>query len=187
MMKVSKAISQTTYLGGVVLVSAFVIVCGVVTVRAQKSLGPVDVHVVNPVLAVKDVDRGPVVPYRVVEATDFSQTAFTAYCCFGDAVPAGKRLVVEFVTAFCTVPAGQSVYVSLGAGPEGVGTNETIIWPTLTHQGVYGGNTVWNANHQVKAYLPEGSRFGASISRNGSGGFAQCRFHITGQLLPAED
>ena len=64
-------------------------------------------------------------------------------------VPAGKRAVIELVTAQIIVPAGESarlrMYTSLGMVP----SNLDLF---LTFQGNAGGNSIYDATHSIRAY-----------------------------------
>jgi hypothetical protein len=64
-------------------------------------------------------------------------------------VPAGKRAVIELVTAQIIVPAGEwarvRMYTSLGSVPSNIDL-------FLTFQGNVNGNAIYDATHSIRAY-----------------------------------
>ena len=63
-----------------------------------------------------DVDVNRQAPFRCLRYQVYSGGTPANITC--DAVPAGFRLVVEFVSMQITVPAGVVMWISLGVGPE---------------------------------------------------------------------
>jgi hypothetical protein len=64
--------------------------------------------------------------------------------------PQGQRLVIEFVTAFVEVPAGESARVRMVTGfSTGQAGNFDL---ALTPQGIVNGLSIYVATHAVRAY-----------------------------------
>jgi hypothetical protein len=76
-------------------------------------------------------------------------------------VPAGKRLVIEFVTAQISVPAGETVRLRMHTGLGHTSSNFDLV---MTPQGLVGGNSVFVATHTLRAYSDSKVKF--SINRD---------------------
>ena len=100
-------------------------------------------------------------------------------------VPAGKRLVVEFVSAAVNVPNGQTPLVSLNASTGAVGFRVPV-----ELQGVGNGNAFYGGALQVLDFAAPGSFYTASLERQlpagglptgDGGGF----IYVSGYLIPS--
>jgi len=102
-------------------------------------------------------------------------------------VPAGKRLVIEFVSATGQVPAGQHVaamQITTIAPPTGGHTHELLVngQPPFVN-----GDALFRASQQVRLYADPGSTGGADVRahfiRSGIEGQGQFSVTISGYLV----
>lgn len=115
------------------------------------------------------------------------------------AIPAGKRLVIENVSAITRCPEGQRMEINffsyLDNNGDGVGDSADITFHriALTDQGTFGGTAIFSANHNVLVFADEQigiSHFqvGVSARLNGAAtGFTQAQVTFSGYVedLPA--
>jgi hypothetical protein len=109
-------------------------------------------------------------------------------------IPAGKRLVIEHISAISRCPVGFRMELQLYSyydnNADGVGDVQDITFHriTLTDQGVYNGMAVATANHKVLIYADEqigNSHFHVGFQGQLDGtttGFTQGQVTITGYL-----
>jgi hypothetical protein len=64
-------------------------------------------------------------------------------------LPAGKRLVIELVTASIEVPAGESARLRMFTGIGMTAGNFDLV---LAAQGLAGGQAIWTATHSLRTY-----------------------------------
>ena len=101
---------------------------------------------------------------------------------FGDwnLIPAGKRAVIELVTAMISVPEGESarlrMYTSLGAVPGNFDLN-------LTQQGASGGMQTLVATHPLRAYSDQLIAF--NVNRDNATTSGEALIAISGYLAEA--
>lgn len=110
------------------------------------------------------------------------------------AIPAGKRLVIEHISAISRCPVGFRMELQLYSyydnNADGVGDVQDITFHriTLTDQGVYNGMAVATANHKVLIFADEqigNSHFHLGVQGQLDGtttGFTQGQVTITGYL-----
>ena len=97
-----------------------------------------------------------------------------------DVVPAGKRLIIEFVTVKITLPNGQAAtFASLNtAYPTSV--NRTITLTSAGNDNV--GNATFVATHKVFVILDPGQFLQASAFRNSLTGGGNIAMTVSGYL-----
>jgi len=98
-------------------------------------------------------------------------------------VPSGKQLVIEFVTAILTVPAGQKAAVTFFAQtgstpPPGI-RHALVVVP----QGTFNGGDVYSASHLVRVYPTHSTNMLFEFSRNAVSGPASGNVSVTGQFV----
>ena len=95
-------------------------------------------------------------------------------------VPPGNRMVIEFVTAILTVPAGEKAAVTFFVMTGNVpapGLRHALV---LIPQGTFGSGDVFSASQLVKLYPNPGSRVIFQFARNGFAGPASGNISLTG-------
>jgi hypothetical protein len=95
-----------------------------------------------------------------------------------DLVPAGKRLIIEHVTARVRVPIGQSVYAGLKIGGIRFGT----LIP-LVSQGVIDGTQILVSSTPAKLRVAAGSTGCLLLARDVAVGQATGLFNVSGYLI----
>jgi hypothetical protein len=99
-------------------------------------------------------------------------------------VPAGKQLVVEFVSTSSEMPPGQKphlVLLLLGSTGDAVAQH----YPVTQFQLNYRGSDIYKSADPVRMRLPRSSTLRVSLARDGSDGTARCFFGISGHLETA--
>ena len=91
-------------------------------------------------------------------------------------VPAGKRLVIEYVSASGVVPAGQSLIYSVSTG-----SVEHLIPVTQQAPDAYA--VICVAGQQTRLYAEPGSTVVLGVQRTGFGGSASANISISGTLM----
>ncbi|MFL6157935.1 MAG: hypothetical protein ACJ72D_17725 [Marmoricola sp.] len=114
--------------------------------------------------------------YHLDDGQYFDETSFD--------VPAGKRLVVEFISAEARVPTGQTPVI--GANTYGGAVGIPI---ALEQQGpVDSGSVLFTGTHQVLEFAPTGS-YSFLVERGNSAGTAPGKsdgsIYVSGYLSPA--
>lgn len=141
------------------------------------------VNIVNPEASpalVRDVDRAAAQPYQdsvsveIPNGEGFESGALSI-------VPAGKRLVVEYVTAEANMDGNQMVKVSLVVG--NVRYNLLMIPQGTFGIGVHRSFLV--ASEPVRIYVDGGTSVGVAAERNAFIGGALVTFSISGHLVNA--
>jgi len=105
----------------------------------------------------KNVDEPGRMPYQ--HEVDTSAAECFPFICFIDfpAVPAGKRLVVQHVTAAVFVAAGgQPDFFAFGDSPVVTSHNIAVIQPVFTPETITG-LTVWLLDRDVRVYYEPGT------------------------------
>jgi hypothetical protein len=98
-------------------------------------------------------------------------------------VPAGKRLVIEFISATGQVPAGQHVVawqINTIAPPFGGAVHDLLVHeqPAFVN-----GDALFRASQQVRLYANPGSEVRALLTRDDSVGQGQFTVTISGYLV----
>jgi hypothetical protein len=99
-------------------------------------------------------------------------------------VPAGKQLVVEFVSTSSEMPPGQKphpVIVILNS----VGSAVVQHYPVTAFQLKYGGADIYKSADPVLMRLPRNLTLRVVLIRDGTAGTARCFFGISGHLEAA--
>ena len=99
-------------------------------------------------------------------------------------VPAGKQLVVEFVSTSSEMPPGQKphpVIVILN----NVGSAVVQHYPVTQFQLKYGGADIYKSADPVRMRLPRNLTLRVDLIRDGTNGTARCFFGISGHLEAA--
>jgi hypothetical protein len=153
----------TTNVAGTVAVSTMPNITGTMSIDPQNN----SVHIVNPT------------PIGV--STDIAQRAINLDCpvlVFPPAseatvtcstVPAGKRLVIEYVGASATLPTGESPLFSVKSTANAT-TNEYPIGSFTTTFLSSSGSNFWQADHVVKIYGDQGTNIVVHFASVGSTG-----------------
>ena len=87
-------------------------------------------------------------------------------------VPAGKTLVIEYVSGNCFVPAGQTCVLSLLTEVNGATTGTQFNMQTDNVGAFGGGNVLWRAGQQVLLYADGGKVVTLRADRNSATGSA---------------
>jgi hypothetical protein len=87
-------------------------------------------------------------------------------------VPAGKTLVIEYVSGNCFVPAGQTCVLFLLTEVNGATTVTQFNVPTAGVGAFGGGNVLWRAGQQVLLYADGGKTVTLRADRNSATGSA---------------
>ena len=87
-------------------------------------------------------------------------------------VPAGKTLVIEYVSGNWFVPAGQTCVLSLLTEVNGATTGTQFNVPTAGVGAFGGGNVLWRAGQQVLLYADGGKTVTLRADRNSATGSA---------------
>jgi hypothetical protein len=92
-------------------------------------------------------------------------------------VPAGKQLVIEFVTMVCSLPPGQRVYMAIS-------TDQTSFRLVNTYQGtdIWGYGPHYIASQMVRIYATAGQPIKAYVSRDTSSGSVTCAVSFSGYI-----
>jgi len=98
------------------------------------------------------------------------------------AVPAGKRLVVDSVSAFAYPPAGQNVFAYLynGTPPGGFGTFTGV---PLVSQGTFSGTTYYQNAIPVRDYVDQNQQYQVTMSRSSGTGSMFWNMQVVGHLV----
>jgi hypothetical protein len=132
-------------------------------------------------LPVRDVDFGRQ-PFQD-SASDTQQPGTNASTITIATVPAGKRLVIEFLSALAQMPAGQSLVgcqINTIAPPFGGVTHELLIneQPAFVN-----GDALWRASQHLRLYADPGSSVRMLVTRDSSAGQALFLATVSGYLV----
>ena len=101
------------------------------------------------------------------------------------ALPAGKTLVVEFVSATTSMPAGEQPILLRISSLEPIRLRATseqdLLWNFVGP--VNGQRDFFIASQQIRLYAVEGELIEIAASRNASEGFASISVNVTGYLV----
>lgn len=84
-------------------------------------------------------------------------------------IPAGKRFVIELVTASISVPGGETVRLRMYTG---LGTSPSNLDLVVTPQGTVGGQAVFVATHALRAYAESLLQFNINRDNATTKGYA---------------
>ncbi len=141
--------------------------------------GTVQVATTSPVPVVNINDARQ--PYQL--ATNSTQNGTNVSLVTIGTVPAGKRLVIEFVTMTGQVPPGQHVeifQITTVTDPIGGVTHDLLVNP---QPDAVIGDALFRASQQVKLYANAGSQVKVLFRRNSSAGLATFGATISGYLV----
>ena len=130
-------------------------------------------------LRVVDVNNGIQPFQKYVGATNTGTNVHTFSL---GTVPAGKRLVIEFVSAHGQVPAGEHVelfHLNTVAGPFGGATHDLLV---QAQPAAVSGDAIFRASQQVRIYADPGTTVTALI-RTSTLGTTTCAIAISGYLV----
>lgn len=96
-------------------------------------------------------------------------------------VPAGKVLVIEFVSLSSVLPTGQKLAASIGT--TATGSQATYVLPTTTYDSPIDGTDAVRANQVMRVYADGGSIITLMVVRNSAKGVSQVGLAISGHLV----
>jgi hypothetical protein len=152
---------------------------GPVQAQAVGRGTPVSVQVGNPESApvpVRDVEHPARDPYQAAVTVDLANGDLTKQGTL-DAVPAGKRLVVEALYVNALLPASQLAAVFFVQAPV-----VTVPVP-LTFTGAFPSGESFVGAQATRLYVSAGAPFTTSVVRTSSAGAASVRFLAVGYLV----
>lgn len=95
------------------------------------------------------------------------------------AIPAGKRLVIEYASANCTLPTGQAAILTLSTDVNGMGNSPNAL--TLSPAAVGG---ITSVGGSVRIYADPGAGgVHAKVNRTDTTGAASCDVEVNGHLV----
>ncbi len=96
-------------------------------------------------------------------------------------VPANRRLVMEYASAGCSLPAGQAITVNFVIGLGG-----SYAYPSLqsSFPAPPGAKTNAAIGQPVRLYADPGTNVGWSLARTDNSGIASCGIQFSGYLTP---
>jgi hypothetical protein len=94
-------------------------------------------------------------------------------------VPAGKRLVIEYGNAFCTLPAGQAITLEFETGLNG---SSAIHHLQSSPPAPFGSNPSTAASQAVRLYADPGTQLTSFVVRTDTSGTASCVVQLSGYL-----
>lgn len=98
-------------------------------------------------------------------------------------VPAGKRLVIEFISVSGQVPPGQHVeffHLDTVAGPFGAASHDLLV---NAQPDAVIGDALFRASQQVRVYADTGTQVSVMVRRNSNAGSASYGATISGYLV----
>jgi hypothetical protein len=118
-------------------------------------------------------------PYLSQTFADFTAGAATASGTFS-VVPPGKRLVVEHVSVYGGIPAGQKLFALITRENN---TNHAVVLHPQANFPAFGGSDQFVASEEMKLYFDAGTTPGAFANRNSTIGSGSLIFAISGYLV----
>jgi hypothetical protein len=94
-------------------------------------------------------------------------------------VPANRRLVVEFASAFCTLPAGQAITLEFETS---VGGGSAIHHLQSSPPAPFGANASTAVGQPVHLYADPGTQLISFVVRTDTSGIASCVVQLSGYL-----
>ena len=175
---------MTRMIRSLAVAMAFLIAGGVVlSLTAQKAISQIRAALT------KNVDEPGRLPYQA--EVDFAPSgpscdnAFRCIVAF-PAVPSGKRLVVEEVTALAfVVSGGQPTLFAFGDGTTTNTGNVAIMQPTFTPAFNSGGATAWSIDKQIRVYYEPGTTPKVKIQNPVGFGALSSNMTLHGYLIDA--
>lgn len=146
---------------------------------SNTTANPVPVNVQNQV-GTKSADNPDFQPF---DTSHSNSTGNSDQLTFSFDVPAGKRLVIEFVTAYASVPPGQNIWFLTVQTTTPDGATAHYI-PVVAQGADVGGNSRFSAAQQTKMFAEAGTdHVGVAIARNSSTGSMSAGCSISGHLI----
>jgi hypothetical protein len=139
-----------------------------------------NVHVANTTPIPVSFTSQPLAPFQTAASTTESGTNVSTLTV--TTVPAGKRLVIEWVSMIGQVPAGQHVELmdlTVSNGPGGV-SHQFVI---QSQPDAVIGDALFRANQSLKLYADAGTQVSALFRRNSNAGSANYGITISGYLV----
>ena len=145
----------------------------------------------HPVL-VRDLDNPARQPFEASVGVNITDgLTFGNGALDSSAVPAGKRLVIEHISALTSLPSGQKVEDIQVLGlrlQEGGGASAFQTWLGADLKATTGGLDRFITSQPVRLYIDSGATRGFSpvqvaVDRDGVAGFGQCIMNISGYLV----
>lgn len=99
-------------------------------------------------------------------------------------VPAGKQLVVEFVSTSSEMPTGQKAHPVIVI-VNNAGSAVVQHYLVTQYQLQYGGADIYKSADPVRMHLPRNLTLRVDLLRDGTAGTARCFFGISGHLETA--
>ncbi|MGB7068150.1 MAG: hypothetical protein WBD22_01530 [Pyrinomonadaceae bacterium] len=118
-------------------------------------------------------------PYLSQTFADFAAGSPTASGNFST-VPPGKRLVVEHVSVYGGIPAGQKLFALITRENN---TNHAVVLHPQANFPAFGGSDQFVASEEMKLYFDAGATPGAFANRNSTTGGGNLIFAISGYLV----
>jgi hypothetical protein len=141
--------------------------------------GTAQTTTVKPVIT-RDLDNGDRAELYLHDITVLQFDGLRASDECLDSVPAGKRLIIDHVTARVRVPLGQSVYAGLKIGGLRFGT-----FVPLVSQGVLDGTQLLVSSTPAKLRIGAGERGCMVLARDLAVGQATGLFTVSGYMIDA--
>ena len=129
-------------------------------------------------LAVRDADNPARQPFQGEASVAFPAGGDTINVFF--TVPAGKRLVVEHVTATIAVSPGQHALMNVMTTANG---NQAVHFMSPTPQGEWIGFQVFGVSQPVRFYADAGTQVRLQANKNGTTGIGSATVSLSGHLV----
>jgi hypothetical protein len=161
---------------------------GTPTMGIDAANNTVKIDTASPVPA-RDVDnpaRQPFFGQFDVSISNGSNSGFGNLAT--SAVPAGKRLVIEYISALTSVPSGQKVTVIEIITAGAPGGAASLTWLGADFKATFDGLDRFITSQPVRLYADSGAAIGspavrAYVSRDGDGGIGYSFVNISGYLV----
>lgn len=128
----------------------------------------------------RDVDNPAREPFQRFLVEQLNDGEFSAGDRVSFSVPAGKRLVIEYVSLLSVVPTGQKLRVKIDAFAGGHGSHQL----TLSGEGSFqGGRDDYKASHLTRIYADPGTDVFIRVARNSTSGIAGINASVSGYLV----
>ena len=119
--------------------------------------------------AMQPVSVGQAFPFSLPPGGVFQQMGFFT-------VPAGKRLVIEYVSGQCNLPAGQTFWVQLVTPGSFINTSQSNPASSVNASSA-------TLGHVVRKYVDQGATLLVSVFRSDTTGSGSCFVSVEGHLV----
>lgn len=179
-------LKRTLFAGGAI--AALLAVAALVTQTRVNAVPPppiTDVVVTNTPLPITTTAPLPVTfddtpfrePFETVAIVNMADGATQEVAAFGTPVPAGKRFVIEYMSALSFVQTGQRYRLLFFAGGAQYHLSGDFVGPDFTQD-------VYTLSEPVSIYTQPGQPVRVTMTRfNGNGGTAQTQMTLSGYLI----